>query len=259
MDCYYYEVINESENPILKNVDISIILMMEYSERFLCDPFILNLSKKTIVQCNKGFKTCNKPSSVNVTKSDITHAYYTAFEYANEHNYNNIIVLEEDAEVLYYEKYHYKLVDDFISRDFKIFSFASQGKFSKKDDNFYYIKGKASCSQALVFSKNERQKLMVEIKKRNYTGHIDTNYMIDNVVVYKHPLIVQLFPETENFKSWYEHIPGYNRFKIKLIGSDKNKDAWESYYIICKFGGEVQSNVFPLLLIFLFIIFICRK
>ena len=258
MACYYYEVINESENPILKNVDISIILMMEYSERFLCDPFILNLSKKTIVQCNKGFKTCNKPSSVNFTGADLTHAYYTAFEYSNEHNYNNIIVLEEDAEVLYYEKYHYKLVDDFISKDFKIFSFASRGIFSKKDDNFFYIKGKADFAQALIISKNERQKLMAEIKKRNYTGHIDSDYMIDNVVVYKYPLIVQLFPETENFNNWGGD-KNLHRFTIKLIGCDKNKDSWETIYLFSKIGGEIQSNVFPLLLIFLFIIFICRK
>ena len=126
MACYRYELINESDQPLLKNVDITIILMMENSNRFIPDPFILNLSRKTIIQYNKGFRACKKPSTILKSNQDITHAYYTAFEYSK--NYKNVLILEEDAEILYYTKKHYDLVDKYISGNFKIFSFAT-GEF----------------------------------------------------------------------------------------------------------------------------------
>ena len=56
MSCYRYEIINETENPILDNVDIAVILVMENSNRFVPDPFLLNLTKKTVIQYNLGFK-----------------------------------------------------------------------------------------------------------------------------------------------------------------------------------------------------------
>ena len=45
MSCYSYKTIHETDDPILKNVDVSIILMMENSDRFIYffDPFILKL------------------------------------------------------------------------------------------------------------------------------------------------------------------------------------------------------------------------
>ena len=40
MDCYTYKVINNCETPLLKNVDVVLILAMEDSSRFKEDPFI---------------------------------------------------------------------------------------------------------------------------------------------------------------------------------------------------------------------------
>ena len=98
MDCYTYKEINNCSTPILKNVDVVLILTMEGSTRFKEDPFILNLAKKTLIQYNKGFRKCNKPSTIISSKQDLVHAYYTAFEYLKE--YNNVIILEDDALVV---------------------------------------------------------------------------------------------------------------------------------------------------------------
>ena len=46
--CYSYENIAESQNPLFKNVDLTIVLTMEDSNRFKKDPLLLNLTKKTI-------------------------------------------------------------------------------------------------------------------------------------------------------------------------------------------------------------------
>ena len=90
MDYYSYKVINNSETPIFKNVDVVLILAMEGSNRFKEDPFLLNLAKKTLIQYNKGFRNCNKPPTIISCKQDVVHAYYTAFEYLKE--YNNVIM-----------------------------------------------------------------------------------------------------------------------------------------------------------------------
>ena len=75
-DCYNYMIINETDNPVIPSSDVTLILMMEGSERFKYDPFIMSLSKKTIIQYNKGYKNCVKDEEVTATTSDITHAYY---------------------------------------------------------------------------------------------------------------------------------------------------------------------------------------
>ena len=63
-NCYSYENIAESENPLFKNVDLTIILTMKDKDRFKKDPLLLNLSKKTIFQINKGYKACKKPDTI---------------------------------------------------------------------------------------------------------------------------------------------------------------------------------------------------
>lgn len=256
MTCYSYKIINETKSPLLKNVDITIILMMEKSNRFKYDPFILNLSKKTVIQFNKGFRACKKPSTVVKSNNDIIHAYYTAFEYTKD--YNNILILEEDAEVLYYTKSHYHLVDEYISKEFKIFSFATNGVFTRIDDNFYSV-DVAHGAQAQIISKNERKKLMLQMKNNNFLGEPDTTYMRNNVVVYKHPLIVQLFPETENFNNWSGNKV-LNKLGVKMSGVDNNKSGWETIYILSKLRGKLTFNKFMIVfIIYVIILFIYRK
>tara|TARA_B100000287_G_scaffold434462_1_gene498967 strand:+ start:295 stop:1080 length:786 start_codon:yes stop_codon:yes gene_type:complete len=256
MSCYSYKTINETNNPILKNVDITIILIMENSDRFKYDPFLLNLSKKTVFQYNKGFRACKKPSTIIKSNNDIIHAYYTAFEYTKD--MNNIIILEEDAEVLYYTKSHYDIVDNYISNDFKVFSFATNGVFKKLDENFYSV-DVAHGAQAQIFSKQERLTIMRAMENNKFRGEIDATYLKNNVVVYKHPLIIQLFPETENFNNWSGNKT-LNRLGITITELDKNKSGWETIYILSKIRGQINFNsVFLIFILSLFVLFIYRK
>lgn len=256
MSCYSYKIINETKNPILKNVDITIILIMEDSDRFKYDSFLLNLSKKTVFQYNKGFRACKKPSTIVKSNNDIIHAYYTAFEYTK--NLNNVIILEEDAEVLYYTRGHYEIVDDYISKDFKVFSFATNGVFTRLNENFYSV-DVAHGAQAQIFSKNERLKIMNDMENNNFLGEIDATYFRNNVVVYKHPLIIQLFPETENFNNWSGN-KALNKLGIKITELDKNKSGWETIYILSKLRGKITFNTFlSILLLCIFVLFIYRK
>ena len=138
MSCYYYKTINETKEPLFKNVDVVLILTMEGSNRFKEDPFLLSLTKKTIIQYNKGYKNCKKPDSIKNSAHDINHAYYTAFEYLKE--YNNVIVLEDDVIVINKDLIVYEKIDNLIKNEnFNIFSFGSTGFFSKYNNDFYKI------------------------------------------------------------------------------------------------------------------------
>jgi len=241
-DCYNYITINETNNPVIPSSDVTLILMMEGSERFKYDPFIMSLSKKTIIQYNKGYKNCVKDEEVTATTSDITHAYYTAFYYLRE--YNNVIILEEDAEMFSKDLNDYKLVNNFIeNEEFNLFSFGSIGTYIEyKPDEFkdIYSVTEYASAQSNIFSKKGRQKLYKTIGENKFQGDIDTDYIakLDKLYSYKYPLIVQLMPVTENMNNWGEDHGvivkigcSFMKIFIKISKLDKDTSGWKHIYI----------------------------
>jgi hypothetical protein len=261
MDCYSYKVINNCETPILKNVDVVLILAMEDSTRFKEDPFILNLTKQTIIQYNKGFKKCNKPSTIISSKQDIVHAYYTAFEYLKE--YNNVIILEDDAFAVNKDLLVYEKIDAFIATtDFDIFTFGSFGLTSKYSKDFFKFdkspfnlsKLTYICSQANIYSYNARTKLIEDISSTNFNrGQMDSEYLayLDKVFTYKYPLIVQLFPQTENMKLWCNNIFHLHIVKciIALFKLDSRTYGWYLIYFICRNFISIITLIIIILII----------
>ena len=254
MDCYSYKVINNSETPILKNVDVVLILAMEGSNRFKEDPFLLNLAKQTLIQYNKGFKKCNKPSTIISSKQDIVHAYYTAFEYLKE--YNNVIILEDDAQVINKDPLIYDKIDNFIATtNFNIFTFGSFGLLSKYNEDFYkFDKYFIWMAQAIIYSREARSKLIEDISSSNFNkGPMDAIYIhqLDRKFSYKYPLIVQLFPNTENQNTWTTNI--FRLYIIKLtillLKLDTHTESWVLLYFIFRNYISIITLVIILILI----------
>jgi hypothetical protein len=260
MDCYSYKVINNCETPILKKVDVVLILAMEDSTRFEEDPFLLNLTKQTIIQYNKGFKKCNKPSTIISSKQDIIHAYYTAFEYLKE--YNNVIILEDDALVVNKDLLVYEKIDSFIATtDFDIFTFGSFGSVSKHNGDFLNIGSfYFGASQAIIYSRNARTKLIEDISSSNFNkGQMDTSYLayLTKKFTYKYPLIVQLFPKTENMQSWVNNIVllYITKILISLVKLDTNIESWFLLYFIYRNYIYIITLVLVLVLILIISMF----
>jgi hypothetical protein len=254
MDCYSYKVINNCETPLLKNVDVVLILAMEDSTRFKEDPFILNLTKQTIIQYNKGFKKCNKPSTIISSKQDLVHAYYTTFEYLKE--YNNVIILEDDALVVNKDTLIYEKIDAFIATtDFDIFTFGSFGLTSKYNEDFFNIGSYFfGATQAIIYSRNARSKLIEDISSSNFNkGHMDNSYTgtLTNKFTYKYPLIVQLFPKTENQNTWSANIYILSIIKlaVTLLKLDNSIDSWFLLYFIFRNYIAIITLVLILILI----------
>lgn len=257
MSCYRYKVINRTKTPILKNVDVLLVLTMEDNYRFSEDPFLLNLAKKTIIQYNKGFKTGKKPESIKSTYQDIVHSNYTAFKYLKK--YNNIIILEDDALVINNDIRIYNEIDSFIKDEkFDCFSFGSSGIFSKYNNNFLKLRKNKiltlGAAQAIIYSCEARTALIKKISHNNFeNGHMDGYYInsLDNIFTYKYPLIVQIFPATENRKEWV-YIDGFFRIPIlliiiKILKLDIYPYAWNYLYFLYR-------NIFLVLVLSILII-----
>ena len=252
MTCYSYKILNTTTTPIFKNVDVVLILTMEGSNRFKNEPFLLNLAKKTIIQYNKGFRKCNKPSTIISSKEDLVHAYYTAFEYLKE--FNNVIILEDDALVINNNPLIYNKIDKFINtQDFDIFTFGSLGLFSNYNEDFLKISSFFAATQAIIYSQKARNKIIKYISLNDFDkGQIDGAYIgkLDKKFTYKYPLIVQLFPNTENKNVWFNNI--FTTYiidlKIALLQVDTHPDGWYLLY----FGYRNYKII--LLIIFLIII-----
>ena len=261
MDCYSYKVINTCETPLLKNVDVVLVLTMEGSTRFKEDPFLLNLAKKTLIQYNKGFKKCNKPSTIISSKQDIVHAYYTAFEYLKE--YNNVIILEDDALVVNKDTLIYEKIDAFIATtNFDIFTFGSFGPLSKynedflKMDSYFFIATHFFiATQAIIYSREARSKLIEDISSSHFDkGHMDAIYIgaLTRKFTYKYPLIVQLFPKTENQNTWNNTIFILTsiRLIIALLKLDTSTYSWFLLYFIFRNYIYIITLILMLILIF---------
>jgi len=269
MDCYEYEIIHTSENPILKNVDLSIVLAMKGTNRFVRDPFILNLTKTTVIQWNAGFKKCKKHSSIKNTTGDIVHAYETALNYSKK--YDNVIIFEDDAIVMNKDLCIYNKIDEFIgnenfNRNESVFSFGSIGTFLTYNNDFLKAKRnyKFGFAQAIIYSRESRNNLLTQLNNKGYNfGHIDENFIgkLDNKFTYKYPLIVQTFPETENSETWFSELHPvlgilarfYWKNVYKILNLHIKPDGWNFlYFIPCSNIGRITIYLLILLIILLF-------
>jgi len=254
MTSYSYKTLNNTKTPILNNVDIVLILAMEDNNRFDEDMFLLSLAKKTIIQYNKGFRKSAKPPTITEPKYDIVHAYYTAFEYLKE--YNNVIILEDDALVINKDPLIYDKIDNFIATtNFDILTFGSFGLFSNYNGDFLnidpYFFGAA---QAIIYSRDSRSKLIEDISSSNFNkGHVDNTYIgaLTKKFTYKYPLIVQIFHKTENQNTWSAniYILSIIRTALRLFKFDKSIDSWFLLYFIFRNYIYIITLILVLILI----------
>lgn len=246
MNCYYYETIGETGDPIITNSDLTLILVMENTTRFNLDPFILKLSRKTVIQYNKGFKNCEK-EHITLCGEDINHAYYTAFSYTKD--YNNVLFLEEDAEVLNYDLNKYIEIDKYISQNnYSILSFGTFGTFVNLTGNFYIVNDIHGAHSQLI-SKTCRTSMINHILDKKFKGYIDETFMSNRgAIVYDPPLMAQKFPQTDNNKEWANIM---STIGIKLFNLDNSIENFDKLHLISKIRG-ILLFLFLVVIIFLF-------
>jgi hypothetical protein len=163
----------------------------------------------------------------------------------------------------------YKKIDKFIGnenfdRNDSILTFGSIASFKTYDNDFLKASGtKYGFSQATIFSRSSRNNLLSQFNIKGYSvGQPDQSYLsqLDNKFTYKYPLIVQTFPETENFDNWFFELPpvlaklGRLHFKIffKILNLHIKPDGWHFMYFMDSDIGRIIIKLIILLIILFF-------
>lgn len=228
---YSFKLLHKTKDPILKHVDIAIVLTMKNSTRRFDDPILLNLAPLTYVQINEGFKKFNKPG-VNCICKDVVHAHKNVCE--NTKDYENVIIFEDDAEYNYkYYRSEFRAIDEFIgNNEFNVYSLGNVSIDMPTGSNHKKILLGFGGSHSIIYSPNGRSELL---KLNGNMIDLDIIRNIPNKFKHKYPLVCQTFPDTEQKKEW-ETLPGMfflcNLTKI-LNGDKVIEPFWSSMYSIC--------------------------
>ena len=169
-------------------------------------------TKVVYVVYNDGFKKCDKKLIEQVSYQDLTDAFLQCFKHANQQNYQNILILEDDfifsPDVKNAE--HYESVNLFLNE-----------KKKRKEEFIYYLgcnpilirpctydlkhylSYKSTSTHAIVYSRETRNKMsQYNLRLKHWDVIIENS--IKNRYLYYKPLCYQTYPDTENKESWGE-------------------------------------------------------
>ena len=253
-----------------ETVTNAFILKMKNSKRDF-DKKLLKLCKNTYIQLNEGFKNCYK-KYVDRSSKDIVFSYYNLFISLENNNFakrQNILVLEEDAEILddlIFDKEIKNSINDFIkNNEFSIYSFGSIGLFETSFNYHKKFLNVLGYCQACIWSYEARIQYIDIIEKFIYKDeyiphlHVDGNIIskFKNKYSFYKPLIIQKFPKTENMENWcyicndskFEKITikMYIYFIHNILKLDKSSKGWYFLY-------KINNNLSFLLILVLILI-----
>ena len=201
------------DKPIL-NVDATYIVHLENNGRLEDINNQLkeyNISKIVYIAYNKGFKKCKKEEHVINSMYDITDINFQIFQDAENKNYKNILILEDDFRFSSEMKNikNINIINKFIKKreneDFQYGIGIIPFVICPYDYNHYMVmKGIPTTTHAIIYSKLCRQNILKQDKKQITDWDVFTSKQSIKYIYYK-PLCYQLFAHTENQSNWPLH------------------------------------------------------
>jgi len=206
MEPYKFKKIIFNNGLLNDSVDATYIIHLENNGRYEhIQKQLLTYHPTNILYIlfNKGYKKSNKKPFIKNATADLVDAFLTIFKHANDEKYNNILILEDDF--IFSEnilKYYYNINN-------------SVNKLG--DTNFLYLLGCIPFIQIPFDLYNNRvlscgmHAVIYSYKNRINTLNIDQETINDwdclnnqklNRFTYHLPLCYQLFPITDNSKTW---------------------------------------------------------
>tara|TARA_B110000285_G_C15014991_1_gene558555 strand:+ start:270 stop:1118 length:849 start_codon:yes stop_codon:yes gene_type:complete len=270
--CYSFDYIQYSNGLLDNIIDAVYVILLENSDRTENVYKQLNkykLSKNTYIQINKGYKNCKKILMKQQSNYDLFDSNYNIWLHANENNYNNILILEDDFifDNRILDRNVLNDLDNFINN--KEFDIYSLGNAPLLLSPFLLTKHPkllfSALAHSIILPKNTRNILIYKYKNdvdwlKKSRGHIDWIYTTNNFNyhIYYKPLCYQTFPKTENMGTWDQDLniilKMLNYIWIMLIPLFKlDKQAQPGFDIIYIF-----FNIFSITL-YLIIIYIIYR
>lgn len=252
--CYQFKHMKNQHGLFHKTIDATYVVHLEGNGRYESVMKQLNeyhLTNDVYILHNKGFKKCDKTDNVVYPADDLVDAFLQIFKHANERNYENVLILEDDFIFTSDVKNatHINNITNFLSkktaqRESFIYYMGCVPYLAlpTMDGHNTYIPLCSSGTHSVVYSKKYREDLIHDFDTiQSKDWDVINNIYSINKYMYGQPLCYQLYTETENKKTWGEHylitkclsiIP---KVVIKLTGIDKQIEPGHSIlYAISK-------------------------
>jgi len=266
MKCYSFKELNFKYGIFDKSIDCTYILHLENNNRLHNIQIQLKKykpTKKIFIYLNKGFKTCKKNLFKQQSNYDIIHSYLTIFKHSLKHNFNSILILEDDfifKRLILQEEI--SSINNFCLENQQRIFMLSMGIFPilyysiNKD---FYKSILSYSSHNMIYSRKMRIKLIKESKKINLCGDFD--YYIGNSsykYFYNKPLIYKKYEKTENQDNWpLKYLKHLILIYIQILNFEKNpENAFLMHYNAFLMHYKISLVMNKLLLISILLIII---
>jgi len=227
MSCYRFEKLVYDTGLLDDGIDATYIIHLEGNGRYAD---IMNQlrqyqpSKTVYILFNKGFKKCKKDPHITIPPLDLVDAFLHIFKHANQEDYGNILILEDDF--IFSEKIHNPstrhIVCNFLnqhkSEDFQyLLGCVPYIRIPYSIDLNHYIIYLAVGTHAVIYTRSNRDNTLNIDKRHIKDWDVDSN-LISRRYMYYEPLCYQLFPETDNSNHWSGH-PNDPTYILKYLGA----------------------------------------
>jgi hypothetical protein len=273
LKCYEFKNLKFDNGLFDETVDATYIINLVGNGRY--DGVINQINefkptKEVYILLNQGYKKCNKTKHIVYPPDDLNDAFLQILRHANNKNYENILILEDDF-IFHKEiknKKHINSINKFLKKkqgeDFIYYLGCLPFLMLPNLSNLKHFKILESMAMhSVIYSKKMRQNMMnnyndIIFKYRDWDGYANT--IKKNRYVYYKCLCYQLVTETENSQYWgmIHPIPSlgckFLKFFFKIIKLDKQIEPGTSIMY-----GFSQSIIFILAIIFIYLVVIIIK
>uniref|UniRef100_A0A6C0JSI9 Glycosyltransferase n=1 Tax=viral metagenome TaxID=1070528 RepID=A0A6C0JSI9_9ZZZZ len=263
MNCYKFYPMRFTDG-IFNEIDATYVIHLEGNGR-------LNKIKEQLTRYhptnqvyilfNKGYKKCKKSPNITIPPLDLVDAFLTCFKHANNQNYKNILILEDDfmfSDAVFQGAPN---IDQFL-RDNKgpyvyhlgIVPYLQtptkatiKNKITGKDGNTWNALVSTGM-HACIYTPEIRTQILSEDQQKITDWDLFLNINATRYA-YEEPLCFQLFPATENSKHWDNTfgISEFLKWLFNLFGMDESIQGYTFFYLFSK-------CIIPIILILIFLI-----
>jgi len=205
-NCYRKEILYFDKGLFDSFIDITYVITLvndPRNEKIIKEINKYKPTKKVVILYNSQFKNCEKNmcnKNIDITTIDLLHANKYIFN--NSSQYNNILILEDDAEFSdeIFNVKHINNIKNFINNNkFNTYSLGSLKFISSLFGTHQRLFLKVG-THAMIYSKNFR-------KNFDECKHIDMDLLTGfpynyNGWGYYKTIVGQVWEETENSKNW---------------------------------------------------------
>ena len=257
-DCYYTKSYTIDEGNYDGVVECTYVLLMENSKReeqILQQIEEAKITRRVVIQYNRGYKKCEKDLRVNKPNYDLEDAVKNVFKHALSQGYSRIIVLEDDCE--FDERIRDPIVVNDLRtflerRDPKIYNLGTSISLTSPFDVLLHNKNQrllyTTCAHAVIYS---REYMESAVNRDYMLGHVDFEHNRTwSKYTYTYPLAYQKFTDTENKKEGWGYIGNfldYILFKPMKLDTQV-QPGFDRIKLICDY---VSIVLFLLLLFYL--------